>query len=149
LTPLNTSGYRLADLRFGDFNRDGKTDVFSVVSGQWMVSHSGLSGWTPLRPKLTNTVAGLIVADFNGDGFADVATPAVVAPNGWRLKVSYGGTGNWTPLRTYDLSRLSVAAIGRFDGDAGEDVLLWKDDYLEISAGGEGAPQRQSRQDMR
>jgi hypothetical protein len=41
-----------------------------------------------------------------------------------------------------------VAGIGRFDGNPGADMLFWHDNYLDISSGGAGAPQRQSRQDM-
>ncbi len=146
--PLDASSFRVPNLRFGDFDANGKTDVFSVVSGQWMVSYGGMSGWTRLRAKLTDSVVYLIVADFNGDRRDDIAIPSV-GSGGWRLNVSYSGTGNWSPLRTYDLSSFSIAAIGRFDGNTTEDILLWKGDYLEISAGGLGTPQRQSRQDMR
>jgi hypothetical protein len=28
---------RTRDLRFGDFNMDGKTDVFGAVAGQWQI----------------------------------------------------------------------------------------------------------------
>lgn len=154
-TPLDASGYRVADLRFGDFDGDGKTDVFGVGSRDWQVAYSGTSGWTRLRSKLTDSVASLIVADFNGDRRADVATASLdfgngqPTPSGWRLQVSYSGMGNWTPLRTYNLGQTQVAGIGRFNAGAGADVLLWHDNYLEISAQAVGVPARQSREDMR
>lgn len=148
-TALDTSSFRIRDLRFGDFNGDGKTDVFSVVSGQWMVAYSGTSGWQPLRAKLTDSVAGLIIADFNGDGRADIATSSCSVFGSCDWKVSYSGTGNWAMLRSAGLALTSAAAIGRFDGNASADVLLWHDNYLDISSGGAGVPQRQSRQDMR
>jgi hypothetical protein len=34
---LNTSSYRVPDLRFGDFNGDGKTDVFGIEASHWSV----------------------------------------------------------------------------------------------------------------
>jgi hypothetical protein len=148
-TALDTSGFRVPDLRFGDFNGDGKTDVFSVVSGQWMVAYSGTSGWQPLRAKLTDSVANLTVADFNGDHRADVATSSGWHPGVHVWQVSYGGTSDWTTLRSAVEPLTSAAAIGRFDGNASADVLLWHDNYLDIASRGSVEPHRHSLQDMR
>lgn len=160
-----TSSFRVKDLRFGDFNGDGKTDVFGVGNGGWQVSYSATSGWTPLPVSLTNAVNGLVVADFNGDGFADVATstpifgsingiPALI---GWNWMIWYNGTGTWTSqscstfLSTNPLcvSLSSVVGIGNFDGNPGADILLWNGSNVWIASGGFGVPQRLSRQDMR
>jgi hypothetical protein len=150
-TALDTSSFRIPDLRFGDFNGDGKTDVFGIESNQWKVSYGGTSGWSTLPLTLTNSVAGLFVADFNGDGRADIATFSRDPHLGTALKVSYGGASGGTTLLIAPPSSPvpSVAAIGRFDGNVGADVLLWHGDYLDISSGGAGVPQRQSLQDMR
>jgi len=153
---LDTSSYRIPDLRFGDFNGDGKTDVFGVVNGQWMVAHSGTSHWQPLRPKLTDSVAGLVVADFNADGRADVATSSCARGKlggycDW--KVSYSGTGDWTKLRRFSwrLPLTAAVAIGRFALDERAGVLIWADpdNYLIHVLGGAVVPRRWSRQDMR
>src|SRR5262249_23495392 len=140
---LDVAGSRVSDLRFGDFDGDGKTDVFGK---DWQVSYGGTSGFQPLPHKLTSSVAGLIVADFNGDRRADVATAGIDFPSGLVWKISYGGVEDWTQS---PLPRNSIVAVGRFDGKAGADLLLWHDDYLDIVPGGSGASARQSRQDMR
>jgi len=146
---FDTSSFRVPDLRFGDFNGDGKTDVFGVVSGKWMVTYGGTVNWSPLRARLTDNVAGLIVADFNGDRRSDLATVSCSALGQCQWKVSYGGTGDWTTLRSGDRSILGVAAIGRFTGNPSADMLLWHDNYFDIAKGGVSAPQRHSNQDMR
>ena len=43
-----------------------------------MAVYGGTHFWSPLRARLTNSIAGLMVADFNGDGRADVATSSSV-----------------------------------------------------------------------
>jgi hypothetical protein len=100
--------------------------------------YGGASYWATLRPKLTNSVVGLRVADFNGDGRADVATSNL-------SQVSWGGVGSWASLRA---AGNLVAAIGRFDGNAGADALLWRGVYLDIAPGGSGEPRRQTNPDV-
>jgi FG-GAP-like repeat len=151
------SSFHLKDLRFGDFDGNGTTDVFGVVSdgvsNYWMVSYSPksmpgtpFSTWQKLRPALTNTVDGLFVADFNGDGTADVAMDCGAgAPGCW--SISYGGFQDWQypnigPTGPY------VAGVGHFLGRIEADLLLWNDPQLGISVGGIYPPIRYSSQDM-
>ncbi len=142
-THTQDSGYRAADLGFGDFNGDRKMDVVGVVSGKWMVSLSATGSWAgfPLREALTKTMAGLIIADFNGNGRADIATA-------YGKSVSYDGRGNWTDLPARPGT---FAAIGRFDANPGSDILFYwtNDNHLGIQSSGVGAPQRYSTQHMR
>jgi hypothetical protein len=143
------SSYEIPDLRFGDFDGDRKTDVFGVESGQWKVVYDGTEVWAPLRPALTTSVAGLVVADFNGNGRSDVAKTLGSFDGVVVWQVSYDGTGNWVFLRTADVGIESVPAIGRFDDNPGADVLLWFDRRFDIASSGAAASVRQSRQDMR
>ena len=155
--PVAGSGFQVKDLRFGDFDGNGTTDVFGVVkdggSSYWQVSYSPksmpgalFSPWQKLRPALTNTVDGLFVADFNGDGTADVAMDCGAgAPGCW--SISYGGFQDWQypnigPNGPY------VAGVGHFLGRIEADVLLWNDPQLGISVGGIYPPIRYSSQDM-
>ena len=123
-----TSGYFVKDLRFGDFDGDGKTDVFGIVGGQWVYSKSAMGSWSSgvLQTALTSSVNGLVVADFNGDGLADVALACGGIGCGW--KISYGGTQDWAQIfQGLSLSG-PFAGAGYFRGKKGAmaaDILYW------------------------
>jgi hypothetical protein len=132
----NTSVFRVNDVRFGDFDGDGKTDVFGIVSFnqndlRWAFSKSAQGPWTSLRAALTNTLDQLILGDFDGDGRADIAT----ADSSWRdWMISFGGASDWThyPARNDALPGACVStyipsapAVGFFAGNKGADILLW------------------------
>ena len=78
--------------------------------------------------NLTNTIKGLVIADFDGDGKADIAG---LVSNVW--KMSKDGTDDWTTVP--GLSSLSKAiAVGRFDDQGGSDVLTWNGELFELSS---------------
>jgi hypothetical protein len=126
----STSSFLVKDLRFGDFDGDGKTDVFGVVSNgafnTWSYSKGATGAWADgyLRPALTDTVGGLVVADFDGDGVADVAGNCAL-PVCWRI--SYSGFQQWTTVAAQDSDLVGplLVGIGHFLGHAEADVLTW------------------------
>ena len=169
-----TSGFRVANLRFGDFDTDGVTDVFGITSDIWQVSYSATSSWTPLAASLTTSIDSLFVADFDGDGRADIArvtdvnaasNATTVSVNSWTLSFSRAGETGWVshvikPTSscgfvfdiTHYLGAGLFAGIANVDAIAGADLLLWgaKDgNNFCLVSGGSGAAQRQSSQDMR
>jgi hypothetical protein len=177
-----TSSFRVPNLRFGDFTGRGQTDVFSVVGGRWQVRYRAASIWTPLPVSLpvlsTDSVVGnIVVADFTGDGRADIATSSLTN-SGYVWQISGSGATSWethtilpnlscpdAPLVTLPPSfpaapsihswpLQSAAAIGHFTGkNAAVGTLVWTDNqFCMIPGGGSStpwAPSLRSLQDMR
>jgi hypothetical protein len=135
---------RTYNLRFGDFDGDGTTDVFGVVNGrfstpQWQVRYGiknnrvGLTAWQPLPVSLTNTVDDLVVADFDGDGRADVAENLdLTLIGGWAI--SFNGAGGWASFlitanspecKNSSVGTLPPPGTGHFAGNKGVDFLFW------------------------
>ena len=129
-------------LATGDFNGDGRTDLFRAdpVACVWYVSYTRLSGpvITPLDlpqppvPSFGTSVAGpwevlstgkcesqavLRFGDFDGDRRTDVF---VTSGGTWFL--SKGGVDWWTVING-DARPLSEYAFGDFDGDRRTDVF--------------------------
>jgi hypothetical protein len=163
---VQDSGFRVAALGFGDFNRDGKMDVLGVESGQWSVSVSTLNGfwgaWSNWRlgAARTNTMAGLTIADLNGNGYPDIVRITSIPLNGfggirWNLEVSWESKMDWKPLGTIDdvTPGSSLPVIGRFDSTPGPDIVAFMpkniSQRLFIKSSGSGAPIAYSRHDMR
>ena len=156
----------MKDLRFGDFDGDGVTDVLGIIAGKWMVSYRATSIWIALPKSLTNTMNGVVVADFDGDGRADIATstemvvhtfPTPTISYTWQF--SSAGATDWTTRSPqsggqWPVPIAGVAAIGNFDGKPGADILFWgNDQHVYIVSGGSlqgpASSPMYSRQDLR
>src|SRR5215475_1296558 len=113
---INESCVPPEKLRGGDFNGDGKTDVFTTWGGEWRVSFGGNTAWQIINTSAFD-VSDLRFGDFNGDGKTDV-----FAAWGGKWHVSSGGTTSWNDHNT---SVVGVADLrfGDWNGDGKTDVF--------------------------
>ena len=106
----------LQGLQFGDFDGDGKADVFQVVGVQWRFSSAGVGQWQNLSTSSV-TLDSLRFGDFDGDKKTDVFS---IDGNQWRY--SSGGASSWQNLTTSDVP-LADLRFADFNGDLKTDVF--------------------------
>jgi len=114
----------------GDFNNDGRSDLFSTGDDQKMTVMLSRSdgSFQVIRAtaSLGFTRGEIWLADFNGDGNADILTRA----NGTSNLVAYlgDGTGQFTAQLITQSYSWSVAdvSVGDFDGNGRSDFILRK-----------------------
>ncbi|MEO8629983.1 MAG: VCBS repeat-containing protein [Betaproteobacteria bacterium] len=126
---INSSVYGLELLALGDFDGDGKVDVFHADGEKWYVSYGGTGNWERIADSQFK-LDELAIADFNGDGKADV-----FRANGHNWIVSYSGTGSWQPINT-SKTPLSELAFADFNGDGKADVFRADGHKWYVSYGG-------------
>jgi hypothetical protein len=148
------SGYRVPELRFGDFTGDGLTDVFRVAPSGWEIVTGVGGSWTPHGPaQLPDDIHQLVIADFDSDGIADVGTSHLINlpspyPHYFEWLMSPGGTGAASVFHVDFEQPIFNLPIGDFDGVPGDDVLRW-DDELWFGIISSSLNERWSRQAMR
>lgn len=135
------------DLRFGDFNGDGKTDVFATLQRNdgaydWVISSAGLGQFSLLRSDPL-PVDRLRFGDFNGDGKTDIFSVSERIDGLWQWRVSYAGATDWQ-LLAYAIAPLEDLRFNDFDGDGKTDVFttLQRNDgtYDWLMSSGGSAP---------
>ncbi len=110
------SSYGISSVRFGDFDGDGRTDVFRADGSAWWWSRSGAEGWARLNTSSVG-LSDLAFGDFDGDGTTDV-----FRATGREWHVSDSGSSPWRTLRSAS-ERLDSLAFGDFDGNGTTDLF--------------------------
>ncbi len=118
-------------LAVGDFDGDGKDDLFLATGAAWYYAPAGVAEWRFLCGQ-TDKMNNLMFGDFDGDGRTDVFTQ-----HNANWDVSWGGRSNWETINVSG-NILGNAAIGDFDGDHRADVFYADGQHWYISAGGVG-----------
>jgi hypothetical protein len=115
---INGSCVQPSRLRGGDFNGDGKTDVFTTWGGMWRVSWGGTTTWNHLNTSVVD-LNDLRFGDFDSDGKTDV-----YAPSAGKWKVSLSGSGPWKMINQTSAPGISDPGVsgllhGNYIGSSG------------------------------
>ena len=130
----------LKNLRFGDFNGDVKTDVFSVKrleanSFDWRVSYGGAASWVQVNSSSTK-LANMRFGDFNQDGHTDVFTMTPDGSGHWNWWYSPSATSSYVLLGGRSLSLAQVRLAGDFNRDRNTDLFWTSPHSGDHSSGG-------------
>lgn len=113
----------------GDFNGDGKDDLFYADGSSWYLSDKGKGDFQKINSSSIAT-SQLRFGDFDGDGKMDV-----FSTNGSQWKYSQGGKSQWVNLQTSS-QPLGSLRFGDFDGDGKTDVFTTSNKEWKYSQGG-------------
>ncbi|WP_203915324.1 FG-GAP-like repeat-containing protein [Rhizocola hellebori] len=127
--PLAHYTFDVSEVGFGDFDGDGRTDVFRATGARWYYSPSGSGAFIPLAASGLR-LSSLRFRDFDGDGKTDVFTTSA---GQWQF--SSAGLTGWQPLATSSAA-LDSLRFGDFDGDGKTDVFQTSGGRWYYSSGG-------------
>ena len=111
----------------GDFDGDGRDDVFVANGTGWFFSRAGIRPWERLRAS-TERTGDLAFADIDGDGTRDGNGRTDIAiGDDPRWRFSRDGRGPLATLRSGSRALpyppLERLLVGRIDGGAGAKVI--------------------------
>jgi hypothetical protein len=131
LAPLTTIPVPMKELRAGDFDGDGKTDLFFTRDGVWNVWYGSTRIWNTTQSS-SKKVSELLFGEFDEVTGTDVAT---VLESGWVF--SSGSTHTWAPLNSKLTNSFTDAVAADFDGNGKTDIAFRKGIW-RLSADGRG-----------
>jgi hypothetical protein len=148
---INTSSTPKSELRFGDIDGDGKTDVLRVgPNNKVQVSFGGTGEWTGITDAGEQNPV-IKVGDFNGDGKTDIVYLKLKAsfpptqPLTFRadMFVKFSARGEWKKLNNDYVIRdfdeyLAMFRFGDFNGDGITDIFRFRNGSFNVYFSGTG-----------
>lgn len=118
LIALTSAPVEMRDLRFGDFDGDGKTDIFYTRANRWNVWYGATRQWRVVGSS-NKPIAQLLFGDFDAVRGTDVVG---VNASGWAY--SSAATSPWTRMNARLTSNFDRAVAADFGGDGRSDVAV-------------------------
>jgi hypothetical protein len=118
VTPLTALPVPIKDLRIGDFDGDGLTDLFHSRGNQWQVWYGSTRAWTPTQTS-GEPLSRLLFGEFDGVRGTDVVG---ILGSGWH--VSSASTQPWARLNGRLAGTFSNAVAADFDGNGITDIAI-------------------------
>lgn len=105
---VNSASDPYSQMKIGDFNGDGYSDVFCATGSQWKYSSNATSTWINLKTSAIDADS-IVLGDFNADNTSDVIC---LYDNSWW--VSIGGNSSLSTINTSNFP-LSNFIYGNLD----------------------------------
>ncbi len=115
------------ELATGDFDRDGRTDVFVANGTAWLYSSAGIEPWRYMRAS-NKRIGELGFADIDNDGLTDVLYRD---PSGRLGYVKSGTDAPVTPLTSLPVP-IKDLRFGDFDGDGLTDMFYTRQHQWQV-----------------
>jgi VCBS repeat protein len=119
-TPPITAPVPMSQIRFGDFDGNGRTDLFYTKDKQWNVLYAGSRQWTKTQTSNAR-VEQLLLGEFD-----DVRGTDLAAVRNGGFSYSSASTGSWTRMNGKLRPTLEGAVAADFDGNGRTDIA-WDD----------------------
>src|SRR5262249_55650292 len=109
--PLTTSPVSMSEMRFGDFDGDGLTDMSYTRDRQWRIWYGNLKDWRDAQNS------GFPISDLLFGEFDAVKGTDVAAVTGGKWQMSSAALSSWTVLNPAQSRSFRGAVVADFDGD--------------------------------